>query len=474
MTEPRGDDGIQGEREYRQLSYLPFIIILCAMVVIHEFGHFIVAKLLGIAVETFSVGFGPRLLGFRLGDTDYRLSAIPLGGYVKFRGENLELIQGKSEGSIDEFLSHAKWKRFLVAIAGPVFNIVTALAIPTIAILIGFQDSIYRSQQMIVGLVKPGSAAELAGLRPGDRILSYGHNQSPTWDDFLLDVKMRPNQELQMKIERNGQNLTPVVKLQSENMEKEQVGSIGIEPYLDSVKVAQVASDSPAERAGLKAGDRILAVADEPISAWNQFKDALRRSNGQPVSLKIDRGGSSVDLQATPQKDEQTGDFKLGFFPSLTAYVKTNSLGTAIKYGWAYNWRILRVTGVMLKQIFAGQRSVRNALAGPIGIAEITAETYKATGWAGTIELMGILSLNLGVFNLLPIPVLDGGMILLLLVEGLLGLIGISLTMNMRERFQQVGFVIVMLLMGFVIINDVVRVGERFFSSPPAQQPANR
>ncbi|MEP7273263.1 MAG: RIP metalloprotease RseP [Acidobacteriota bacterium] len=461
-------------KDFSELSYIPFIIILCAMVVIHEFGHFIVAKLLGIAVETFSVGFGPRLLGFRIGETDYRLSAVPLGGYVKFRGENLEMIQGKSEGSVDEFLSHPKWKRFLVAIAGPVFNIVTAIAIPTAAILVGFQDNIYRSQQMIVGIVRPGSAAEAAGLRPGDRILSYGQNQSPTWDDFNLDVRMRPNEELPLKIERNGQALNPVVTLKSEMMDREQVGSIGIEPYLDSVKVAQVTSNSPAERAGLKAGDKIVAVADEPISAWTQFREALTRTNGQPVTLKINRAGTVVDLQAAPQKDEKTGDFKLGFFPDLTAYVKTNSIATAVKYGLDYNWRILRMTGVMLKQIFTGQRSVRNALAGPIGIAEVTSETYKAAGWSGTIQLMGILSLNLGVFNLLPIPVLDGGMILLLIVEGLLGLIGVSLTMNMRERFQQVGFVIVMLLMGFVIINDVVKVGERFFSSPPAAQPANK
>lgn len=445
------------------------------MVVIHEFGHFIVAKLLGIAVETFSVGFGPRLLGFRIGETDYRLSAIPLGGYVKFRGENLELIQGKSEGSVDEFLSHPKWKRFLVAIAGPVFNIATALAIPTIAILIGFQDSIYRSQQMIVGLVKPGSPAESAGLQRGDRILSYGANQSPTWDDFVLDVRMRPNEELPMLIERGGQRLSPVVRLSSETIEKEQVGSIGIEPYLDSVKVAHVSADTPAARAGLKAGDRIVEVSGQPITAWNQFKDTLRQSNGQALAVRVDRQGAIVDLQAAPEKDARTGDFRLGFLPDLTTYVKTTSLLTAIRYGWDYNWRILRMTGVLLKQVFAGQRSVRTALAGPIGIATVTSDTYNALGWAGIIELMGMLSLNLGVFNLLPIPVLDGGMILLLIFEGLLGLVGITLTMNMRERFQQVGFVLVMLLMGFVIINDVLRIGERLFSSPPtAQQPISK
>jgi len=440
------------------------------MVVIHEFGHFIVAKLLGIAVETFSVGFGPRLLGFRLGETDYRLSAIPLGGYVKFRGENLEMIQGKSEGSIDEFLSHPKWKRLLVAVAGPVFNIATALAIPTIAILIGFQDSVFRAQDMVIGLVKSGSTAEAAGLKPGDRIVGYGDNQHPTWEDFFLDVRLRPNEELPLKIQRDGQILTQVVKLQAETMEREQVGTIGVEPSLASVKVAQVVKDSPAARAGMKAGDKIIAVDGEPVTAWNQFKDVLRRSEGRALTFRVDRQGSVLEMQAAPVKDDRTSDYRLGFYPDLTTYVKATSLGAALRYGWDYNWRIARMTGFLLKQIVQGQRSMRNALAGPIGIAQVTSDTYQAAGWSGTIELMGMLSLNLGVFNLLPIPILDGGAILLLLVEGLFGLLGITLTMNVRERFQQVGFVIVMLLMGFVIINDLVRVGERLFTSPPAQQ----
>ena len=444
------------------------------MVVIHEFGHFIVAKMLGIAVETFSVGFGPRLLGFRIGETDYRLSAIPLGGYVKFRGENLEMIQGKSEGSVEEFLSHPKWKRFLVAVAGPVFNIATAIAIPAIAILIGFRSDINRAQEMVVGLVRSGSAAEQAGLQRGDRILAYGTNDSPTWEDFILDVRLRPNEEIPMKVDRQGQILTPVVRLHSETIEKEPIGTIGLEPYLDNVPVARVAENSPAARAGLQAGDKILSIAGTPISAWNQFREELRRSNGTTIPLKVSRQGQEVELQATPEKDATTGDFKLGFYPDLTTYVRTTSVATALKYGWDYNWRILRMTGVFLKQVFEGRRSARNAVAGPIGIAQVTSETFEAAGWAGTIELMGMLSLNLGIFNLLPIPVLDGGVILLILIEALLGLIGVSVTMNMRERFQQVGFVIVMLLMGFVIINDVVRVGERWFSEPPAVQQPNR
>lgn len=451
------------------MGYVAFVLILCAMVVIHEFGHFIVAKLLGIPVETFSVGFGPRLLGFRIGETDYRLSAIPLGGYVKFRGENLEMLQGKSEGTIDEFLAHPKWKRFLVAIAGPVFNIATALLIPMVAILIGFRDEIPFGQTVRVGTVRHGSAAEAAGIQPGDKLLAYGANQHPTWDDFLIDVQLRPNEVIPVRVDRNGQILGLVLKPKAETIDKEQVGTIGIEPYLDEVQVDRVPADTPASRAGLQPGDKIRAIGGESIMAWSNFRGVLNRSNGLPVKLNIDRNGQPMEIEITPRKDEATGEYRLGFYRSLT-YVQTSSMAVAFRYSWDYNWRILRATGVFLKQVFAGQRSARGAVAGPIGIAQATNDQYEAGGWSGTVRLMGMLSLNLGVLNLLPIPVLDGGVILMILVEALLGLIGITLTMNVRERIQQVGFVIVMLIMGFAIINDVLKIGERWFGSPPAQQ----
>jgi regulator of sigma E protease len=455
------------------LSYLPFVVILCAMIVIHEFGHFITAKLLGIAVETFSVGFGPRLFGFRIGETDYRLSAIPLGGYVKFRGENLELLQGKSEGSVDEFLSHPKWKRFLVAAAGPVFNIATAIVIPAAAILIGFQDSVYRSQQVVVGVMETGSAAEQAGLRPGDRILAVKGTRNPTWEDFSDEVSVRPDEDIPLLVERSGQTLNLTLRPRTVMMDNEPVGVVGIEPYLDNITVHQVSPNSPAERAGLRAGDKIVAVNGNPITAWTPFKRTLKESKGEELTLKVLRGDSTLELKAAPALDKEKDEYRLGFVHSNSVFVKTNSVVAALQFGWRANLRILRLTGVIFKQIFGGQRSARNALQGPIGIAQKTAETYRAGGWGDTIYLMGILSLNLGIFNLLPIPVLDGGVILLLIIEALMGLFGLTLTMNMRERFQQVGFVVIMLLMGFVIVNDLVRVGGRWLSEPPAaQQPS--
>ena len=437
------------------------------MIVIHEFGHFIVAKLLGIAVETFSVGFGPRLFGFRLGDTDYRLSAIPLGGYVKFRGENLEMLQGKSEGSVDEFLSQPKWKRFLVALAGPVFNLATALLIPTAAILYGFQGDINDSQQVVIGEVKPGSTAEHAGLQQGDRIIAFGGEQNPTWGSLSDKVITNLGEDIPLTVDRNGQIINLKVRPRVETQGKEQVAFIDLEPPLSYIGVAQVLRNSAADTAGLKPGDKITSINGAPVTGWYQFRRTIQE--GREVTLTIQRGQESLTIKGTPQK--QGDEYVLGFnrLPE-TKLLKTDSLATALRYGWDRNIRVVKLTGQVFKQIFSGQRSARNSIQGPIGIAQTTASVYKIDGWAGVIGLMGMLSLSLGILNLLPIPVLDGGVILLIFIEGILGLVGLTMSMNFRERFQQVGFVLVLLLMGFVIVNDSARLLEGWWNKPPAQE----
>jgi regulator of sigma E protease len=224
----------------------------------------------------------------------------------------------------------------------------------------------------------------------------------------------------------------------------------------------------PAAVAGLRPGDRVVALNGRPVAAWHEFKDGLQGSQGAPVTLTVDRSGQRQDLTAAPVL--QDGEYRLGFSPDLSVVVQTDSVLGAIRYGWDYNWMWLRMTGVAFQQIFSGRRSARDAVGGPVKIAQETMNTYEVAGWAGTIKLMGMLSLNLGVFNLLPIPVLDGGVILLLLIEGVMGLLGLTLSMNVRERFQQVGFVMVLLLMGFVFINDFVNLGRSFFQRDEARE----
>ena len=437
------------------MGYISFVIILCAMVVIHEFGHFIVAKWLGIQAEVFSVGFGPRLFGFKWGGTDFRFSAIPLGGYVRFKGENMEMLQGQSEAPADEFLAHPGWKRLLVAFAGPVFNIVTAILIPTVGILIGYQDDIINAQHVVLADVRPGSASEKAGLQKGDRVVSYHHKQNPTWQDLQDETFVRFDEEVPITVERNGQRLDVKLMPRVEQIGNEKFGRSDLEPPIDHLRVDQVVAGAPADKAGMQVGDKIIALNNTAIFSASQL--ARVAQTGEQMLITVERNNQRLDLRATPAKDEQAGAYRVGLrysAPQRLVLIKTTSLATALQFGWDFNMRILRMSGVVFKQMFSGKRSVRDVLGGPVRIAKETSSAYDSGGWGSVIRLMGLLSLNLGIFNLLPIPVLDGGMILLILVEWMLGLVGLTLTMNVRERFQQVGLVLVLLLMSFVLIND--------------------
>ncbi|HMV48025.1 MAG TPA: RIP metalloprotease RseP [Blastocatellia bacterium] len=457
------------------MSIVAFVVVLCALVVIHEFGHFIVAKMLGIGVEVFSVGFGKRLWGFKLGETDYRLSLVPLGGYVRFRGENLEMLQGKSDAPADEFNSHPKWKRLLVAFAGPAFNIAFAILIPTIGILTGYEVSADRGQQPVIGHVIKDSAGAKAGLQSGDKILAVDGNSQPTWEDVRFEVFLRPGEPIPLKVERNGQVMDLTLTPSARQIEKEKIGEAGIEAFvpLKQVTVTTVEAGKPADQAGIKSGDKIVGVNGQKLASWSQFKGALAVSQGQPVQVQVERNGQTQDLQASPIQVD--GEYRLGIgieIQNTMVKMKTTSLAAALRYGWDYNMRIIRGTIIGFRQIFSGARSVRTSVQGPLGMAEQTVKTYNSGGWASMIPWAGFLSLNLGIFNLLPIPVLDGGMILTILLEGLMGLVGLTMTMRLRERIQSVGLVIVFALIIFVFGNDGLRIGENLynkFSSKPDQ-----
>jgi regulator of sigma E protease len=256
---------------------------------------------------------------------------------------------------------------------------------------------------------------------------------------------------------------------------------IGIEPYLKHILVAEVKPDSAAARAGLQAQDRITSINGQPLMTWGKTFDLVKENKGKEVTLGLERGGQPVTA-SVPLNDAVKSDlFGIGAeLQQETVFIRRTGLGSALAFAMDYNWRILKITGVAFKQILVGRLSARDSLSGPIGMAKMTADAFESGGWGETIQLMGLLSLNLGIMNLLPIPVLDGGMILLIIVEGLLGLVGLTITMKVRERFQQVGLVALMLLMGFVIFNDIARLlpfGKSNNAAPavqtsPAPQPS--
>ena len=461
--------------DFLVFGILPFIFILGAAVVLHEFGHFIVAKIQGIRVETFSVGFGPRLFGRRWGTTDYRLSLIPLGGYVKLGGdESNAAVEGAGTSNIpdrERFDLRPRWQKFLVMVAGPTMNILTALSVVFAAALLnGVQET--PSSPTIT---RVRGASEAAGLRPGDRIVEFNGEDNPSLERIQNDIRLSPEQPLPFVVERAGQRVPLTLRPTQEVQEGEKLGSIDFLPDFGNVPVVagEVRAGFPAEAAGLREGDRLVSLNDEPILGQGTLIPLVQKYRDAPLRLVYEREGRRVETTLTA-KIEGDRAF-IGIVPEDDLPYKSVGVVGAASYAVRRNVEILRMTKNAFAQIFRGQRSARESIAGPIEIARQSSNVARKFGWAGVFSMLAFLSLNLGVINLLPIPVLDGGAIFLLVLEAVLGWVGLRLSMTVRERIQQVGFVMLLLLMGFVITNDLVKTVTRLRGSPeqpPASAPA--
>jgi regulator of sigma E protease len=358
-----------------------------------------------------------------------------------------------------------RWQRVLVALAGPIMNILTALAIPFAG---AFVYGVPATPAPVVYDMQRGGAAEVAGLKQGDRIVSFNGIENPSWDVISGDALLSPGRPLPVVVNRNGSEIpltiTPSVRVENGDT----AGFLDFVPDYGGLPVVIAAVDptSPAAEAGLKDGDRFISIGGESIRSSAQVTEYIRSHDAQKIPITVDRSGQTVQLTT----NERRINGKLGItvteqFPLYPATVKS-----AGKYAYDSNIQILRLTGKALGQVFTGQRSVRNTLSGPIGIYQATQKSIEKLGWDGVFGMLGFLSLNLGIFNLLPIPVLDGGAIFLLLIEGLLALIGLSISAAVRDRIQQVGFVMVLLLMVFVLTNDFIKTfgGNREPAKPPA------
>src|SRR5678816_1908942 len=455
------------------IGILAFIFILGSAVVLHEFGHFIVAKLFKIRVETFSVGFGPRLFGKKWGHTDYRVSAIPLGGYVKLGGDDSNApLEGESAQDIppkEMYNLRPRWQRVMVALAGPIMNIITAMAIPFVG---AFMYGVPATPSPVVYYVQKDGAAAQAGLQPGDRIISLNGTENPSWDVINGEALLSPGRPLPVVVNRNGQEVSLTVTPTTHMENGEAAGTLDFIPDYGGlpVVVVQVNQGSPAEAVGLKENDRFIAIDGQDVRSSAQVTEYVRSHPTERIAMTVQRDGQTMQLTT----DDKRIDGRLGFVVMERYPLHAANVGSATKYAYDQNIQILRLTGKALGQVFTGQRSVRNTLSGPIGIYQATQKSIEKLGWDGVFGMLGFLSLNLGIFNLLPIPVLDGGAIFLMLLEGLLALIGLSISAAVRDRIQQVGFVMVLLLMVFVIGNDVLKKfgGGAEPERPPASSPA--
>ena len=422
-----------------------FILVLGLLIFAHESGHFFVAKLFGVRVLVFSFGFGRRLFGIRRGATDYRVSLIPLGGYVRMAGDTPD--EGgpiTATGAPDEFLSKPKWQRFLILLAGPGMNIVIAIAFLTVLAMMGTE---YRVVKPIIGSVVANKPAARAGLQPGDRIVKIGSETINDFDDLRLSITMNAGTPLRVEYIRNGQRQATTMTPDRENSEYGPVGKAGITPMFEAV-VGRVTPNSFAAKAGIHPGDRIVSINGKPVHDMFQVDEVISKTPNASMTLGFQRGPSQLVVNYPAQKLDERDPYR-GFLPPTE--VRKLSLFPAIRESIQQNLKMLRFAFAAIGRIFRSEGSVKE-LSGPISIARISGDMLRR-GWVEVVALMAMISLQLGVMNLLPIPVLDGGHIAILLVEGAARR---DLSLRAKERIQQFGFAVLAALMIVVLYNDVI------------------
>lgn len=424
-------------------------VILGFMILIHEFGHYAVAKLLGVRVEVFSIGFGKRLLGFRRGDTDYRIAAIPLGGYVKMSGEN---PMDTRSGDPGEFLSHPRWHRFLIAVAGPAMNIVFAVALLTCVYMVRYEYPAVLDEPAVIGWVLRDTPAANAGIQVGDRIVRIDGIENPTWEQVIPREALSPNQPLEITIERGGQMLSK--KVVPEAVGPNQMGSAGWSPKEPNFTITDLEPGMPAERAGMRLGDEIVSVDGQPIPGIEAMIDTLRHTKDKPVQIEVMRAGQPLTFTVKPVLSDIKGEerYRVGF-ASEPMKVSSLPLGEAFRRSLEQNKQGSLLILELVQKMVQHKISIRS-IEGPIGIGRAAGAAASKKGWTPLLELTAGISLNLGIFNLLPIPIMDGGVILLLFVESI---IRRDISLKIKERIYQAAFVFLVLFAVMVIYNDIVK-----------------
>ena len=426
-------------------TILAFLFVLGVLVFVHELGHFLAARRIGVRVLTFSLGFGPKLIATRRGDTEYAISAIPLGGYVKMAGESLEDTRS---GAPDEFLSKTKWQRFQVLIMGPVMNIVLAVVVMAFVLARGAEVPAYHDAPPVVGMVKTGSPAERAGLRRGDRILTVAADPVETWDKFDVEIGTRPNREVSVTYLRDGATRSTTLRIESQG--KYDVGDIGVMPDSTPIVRSLVKGDV-AEKAGLKPGDVVLAVDGEPMAGGQQLSDVISHNVDKPINLTIRRNGQEQHIIVTPQKRGDRGMIGIAIAEPSKSFKPTplEAVKLSVQKNIEFGGLIFKTLG----GLFTGSTSPRQ-LMGPVAIAQLSGES-AALGLIPLLTLMASISLNLGLLNLMPIPVLDGGHIAIMALEGIARR---DFSAQVKEKMLLAGFVLILLLMVTVIYNDLTRI----------------
>jgi regulator of sigma E protease len=434
-------------------TLLSFLFVLGVLVFIHELGHFLLARWNGVRVITFSLGFGPKLLKVQRGDTEYCISAIPLGGYVKMAGENPDDPQ---TGADDEFMAKSKWQRFQILIAGPAMNIILAVVLLAAILMRGATMLAYLDQPAVVGLVQPGSPAEKAGIQPGDQVTRFGSSDVRTWEHLEMAVAGRPEREVDVTVLRGGREerlkVRPdLTELNTRNGARFEIGTIGVLPDVNP-SVATLAPGKPAEAAGIKVDDVIVAIDGERMVFASQIAPTISKKPAeQAIEFRLRRDGVEQTIAVMPYKEGDRTMVGLGPKEATRSFKPTpiEAIVMSVERNIEMSGMILNT----LKDLFTGEASPKQ-LMGPIGIAQVSGEAAR-TDLIALLGLMASISLNLGLLNLMPIPVLDGGHIFIMAIETISRR---DFSLQMKEKMLFVGFVLLMTLMVTVIYNDLTRI----------------
>jgi regulator of sigma E protease len=425
---------------------ISFIIVLGILVTAHELGHFLVAKVLGIGVERFSIGFPPKMFGFTRGETEYCISWIPLGGYVKLKGEGPEeVVEDPDDPAL--FSARPPYQRAVVILAGPVMNLILAFIVMPLVFMVGMAVPSYLDDPPLAGWVEPGSPADKIGIVPGDLILNVNGEESATWEQFFEKASQAGDNKLEIQVK----GLAGVRSVTLDLAEAED-GRTGIQPPMEPT-IGALTPGYPAQKAGVEKGDRILSLGQIPVSHWSEMARIIHASAGKALTLKVLRGKEELSLSVTPVLDEKTGRGLMGISPLSEKVIRRFGPVEAVVMGFERNVELLGMTFSFVWDLVSGQSSIKN-LGGPIMIFQVTGEAARA-GMAQFLAFMAFLSLQLGVLNLLPIPVLDGGHLVFLTAEGILRR---PLDLRTREMAQKVGFFLLILLIIVISYNDILRI----------------
>ncbi|MDH5753125.1 MAG: RIP metalloprotease RseP [Deltaproteobacteria bacterium] len=428
-------------------TIVSFLVVLSILVFLHELGHYLAARHVGVRVERFSVGFPPRAFARTIGETEYVLAWIPLGGYVKLFGQN---IDDEDPSDPRNFAAKTKLQRLYILVAGPLMNLAAALVLMPLVYMIGMEVPAYHMEKPMLSTVEQDSRAMQAGFRPGDRILALEEQPVADWKGLYasLEREVMRKAELRFLVERDGTQLEIPVEVTALAGSK----PFGWRPLLPAV-AGGFSPVSPAREAGLTRGDRITAIDGVPVEGWEHLSATIQKSAGTPMKFRVQREDQEFETDITARQDSSSGRWLIGITPDTHrerhGLVESVTLGTR---------RLLEITGgtfSFLSRMFSGEGSL-DALGGPVKIGVVIGEAARSS-FSDLIFLMALISLQLGIFNLLPIPALDGGHILLLAVEAIKR--G-PLSAKLRERTQIIGFSLLITLILVVTYNDVLSLME--------------